>query len=49
MEEVLGVRGITKTNKRGMKYTGTAKCDFVAVARCSDWVSFCFSEWGREW
>lgn len=30
MEEVLGLRGITKTNKRGMKYTGIAKCDFVA-------------------
>lgn len=33
------VRGIPKTNKRRMKYTGIAKCDFVAVAKCSGWLS----------
>lgn len=42
------MRGIRKTNKSGMKHTGITKCDSVAVAKCSDWLSFCFSEWGRE-
>lgn len=39
VEEVLRVRGIPKTNKRRMKYTGIAKCDLVAVAKCSGWLS----------
>lgn len=39
VEEVLGMRGIPKTNKRRIKYTGIAKCDFVAVAKCSGWLS----------
>lgn len=29
------MRGIPKTNKRRMKYVGIAKCDFVAVEKCS--------------
>lgn len=45
-EEVLGVRGIPKTNKRRIKSAHITKCDFVAVAKMQR-LAFCFPEWGK--